>query len=120
MVVREMFQTSFEIAGHQVITYERAQECMNACISAKLAGKMQPHDIVIVHINLGESIDGAEMIRRIRQFVPADELKFIIMSGEDLVDRNLLEQNLFTIPVLTIPIKPSELIKQVKKELARA
>lgn len=117
-VISEMLQAALQLSGNEVVIYSNAQECINALISAHWQNE-KLHDIVLTDLDLGQSIDGAEMIRRVRQFIPAEELAFLMMSGHDLVEQNLLKQNLLDIRVLLKPIKPSELLKELKREVAK-
>ncbi|MGH2482565.1 MAG: hypothetical protein ACRDHW_23200, partial [Ktedonobacteraceae bacterium] len=57
----------------------------------------------------------AEMIRRLRQFISPAELPCIMMSGNDMVELNLLSQNLFDIRILQKPITSLSLLKEIKR-----
>ena len=111
----EMLAKGLELSGHEVTTYTNAQDCLRAVFLARFNGEQLPHDIIVTDLDLKESIDGAEMIRRIRHYIPASELPFLLMSGRNLVERNLLSQNLLDIRVMPKPVTAKEILKEVKR-----
>lgn len=116
--IGEMLHTGLKLSGNEVTLYTNAQEAISAILGARFNNKILPHDVLIVDLDLGQSIDGAEMIRRLRQYLAPQDLPCILMSGRDLLELNLISQNLFDVRVLQKPITPSTLLKEAKKEVA--
>lgn len=116
--IAEMLEVGLNLSGNEVTIYRNAQKCMTAILEARFNDMPLPHDILISDLDLGQGIDGAEMIRRLRQFITPQELPVIIMSGRDLVELNLLSQNLFDIRILQKPITPGALLKEIRREVS--
>jgi CheY-like chemotaxis protein len=112
---RIMLKEGLSLSGNQVEVYSNAQECINAVLGARFNGHELPHDILVTDLELGIGIDGAEMIRRMRQFIGPQELPCIIMSGNDLQELHLLRENLFDIRILQKPLTSLSLLKEVKR-----
>lgn len=120
VTIRDMLKVGLELSGNQVGVYSCAQDCIAAILGARFNNTELPHDILVTDLDLGQGIDGAEMIRRLRQFITPTELPCIIMSGRDIIELNLLSLNLFDIRVVQKPITPSSLLKEMKKLLSAA
>lgn len=111
-----MLKDGLQLSGNNVTVYHTAQECIAAILGARFNDpEFLPHDVLITDLDLGSGIDGAEMIRRLRQFISPAELPCIIMSGRDLIEMNLMSQNLFDIPLIQKPLTPLSLLKEIKK-----
>lgn len=113
--IAEIFEKGLKLSGNEVVIYTNAQDAMAAILGARFNNEAIPHDVLITDLDLGQGIDGAEMIRRLRQFLSEDELPLLIMSGQDLAEQNLLSKNLLDIRVLPKPITPSGLLKEARK-----
>ena len=118
--IREMLETGLKLGGNTVVVYQNAQDCIREILTARLNNTPLPHDIIVTDLDLGQGIDGAEMIRRLRQFITPEELPCVIMSGRDIVELNLLSLNLLDIRVMQKPVTPSGLIKEMKRILGAA
>ena len=117
--IAEMLRDGLQLSGNEVIIYHNAQECIAAVLGARFNNEQLPHDILVSDLDLGLGIDGAEMIRRLRQFIAPQELPCIIMSGNDIVELNLLSQNLFDIRIMQKPLTSLSLLKEIKREVAK-
>lgn len=118
--IKEMLEVGLKLSGNCVVCYSNAQDCMAAILNARFNGVPLPHDILVTDLDLGLGIDGAEMVRRLRQFITPDDLPCIIMSGRDIIELNLLATNLLDIRVLQKPITPVHLLKEMKRLLGAA
>ncbi|MEO9028313.1 MAG: response regulator, partial [Ktedonobacteraceae bacterium] len=112
--IREMLLEGLALSGNQVVGYTNAQEAINSILGARFNGQPLPYDILVTDLDLGQGIDGAEMIRRLRQFISPAELPCIIISGNNLAELNLLSQNLFDIKIMQKPLTPLSLLKELK------
>ena len=116
-VIGEMLQVGLKLSGNEVTLYTNAQDCISALLGARFNGKELPFDILVTDLDLGQGIDGAEMVRRLRQFIPPNDLQYMIMSGRDIIELNLLACNLLDIRILQKPITPTSLLKEMKRIL---
>lgn len=113
--IAEMLRDGLKLSGNEVTVYTNAQDCIAAVLGARFNNIVLPHDILVTDLDLGSGIDGAEMLRRLRQFISPAELPCIIMSGRDLIEMNLMSQNLFDVPLMQKPLTPLSLLKEIKK-----
>ena len=75
-IFREAFQRVLERGGYQVLAVARGDEA-----SEVLTGKGQHVDLLLTDIPL-EGIDGFELINRVRQVRPRDELPIMVISDQ--------------------------------------
>lgn len=109
-----MFKNGLELSGEQVTLYECAQEAMSAILRARFDNVPLPVEILIIDVDQG--IDNTAIMNRLRLFFTPAELYIIIISGQSIIERNLLSRNLFDIRTLSKPITPEQLLKEVRKE----
>lgn len=116
-LIGEMLQNGLSLSGNEVIWYRNAQECLIATLEAWFSRSILP-DILVSDLDLGQGIDGAEMIKRLREFIRPADLPVLIMSGRDLIELNLVSQGFFDIRILRKPVTPTILLKEIRRELA--
>jgi hypothetical protein len=99
--------------GREVAIYHTAQECMQTTLTAKFTNQPLPHRVILVDLDLGDSITGPEMIRRLRQFIPREELTFILMNGRSKHEEAIISDNL--IDIRAVYNSQSLIIKEIHK-----
>ncbi len=112
----EMLKAGLELSGNTVVLYECAQEAISAILLARFNGEPLPHEVLVTDLDLGQGVDGAELIRRVRQFLTPEELPIILLSGSDLIERQLLSQD--HVRLLKKPLTPGTIDKAIKEEVS--
>jgi two-component system, sensor histidine kinase len=111
--VLDGLRLSLEQFGHQVIA------CSDPDSALRLAGRLsRPPDLIVSDYRLGESITGAEAIRRLRTELGA-EIPAIVVTG-DSSSAALREARGAGFPVLHKPVDPDELELAIAQTLASA
>jgi CheY-like chemotaxis protein len=87
-------------SGCKVTIYTTAQEALNAILGAKFNNRPLPHKLLLLDLDLGEGINGPELVRRIRQYANKSELTFILMNGRSVHEESLVSDNLLDVRVV--------------------
>jgi len=88
------------MGGSEVVAYHSAQECMQTILTARFNNQPLPQSVILVDLDLGEGMSGPEMIRRLRQFIPRNDLTFILMNGRSAYEDKIASDNLLDIRTL--------------------
>lgn len=87
--------------GHSVVSFETAQDAMRVILDQQLNARSPSFDLMIVDLLLPGSIDGAEFIARVREFLPNTTTSFILMTGSGQSYDALARKHLLDIPLLS-------------------
>ena len=116
--VGEFLRQGLILSGNEVKLYTDAQVCIKEVLNAWFNRSTLP-DVLVTDLDLGQGIDGVEMIKRLRKFIPPLDLPVVIISGRDVVELNRLSNYLFDIRVLQKPVTATTLLKEIKQDVFR-
>ncbi len=117
--LNELYRTGLLLAGHESRGWYNAVDALRDLLGLKLNREKLP-EVVVVDLNLPGGIDGAELIKRLREEIAPQEVQFVLMSGNDLAEQRLKERHILDVPFFKkTGLTPSALLKECKK-LAKA
>ncbi len=117
--MNELYRTGLLLAGHESRGWYNAVDALRDLLGLKLNREKLP-EVVVVDLNLPGGIDGAELIKRLREEIAPQEVQFVLMSGNDLAEQRLKERHILDVPFFKkTGLTPSALLKECKK-LAKA
>jgi len=110
-----MLVWGLRLSKNIVNLYTNAESCIKGLLEAKFTNKPLP-DILITDYNLGEGLNGRELIRQIRgqENISYEELPIILISGASLSLAEISEQYT-NIPTMQKPVTPGALLTKIRE-----
>src|SRR5947209_2899360 len=114
-VIFEYMKTAFEMKGHQVDVYTQGATLLDALFTASGVRSPLPYDLITIDLLLPGEISGLEVVARIRQAIPANQLPIIVISGVALSTLEEVQKDYPQVPVLSKPFKLQTLFRLLGK-----
>ncbi len=111
--ILEYLKTALEMAGHRVYTFIDGSRFLESLFTATATHTPLPYDLVTIDLLLPGSISGLEVIKRIRQDIPAQQLPIIVITGAGGKGTEEVQSLFPTIPLLNKPFRLQALLELI-------